>query len=29
AIDWQFDGEPGLSAKDQQGKSLKDADLFS
>ncbi|EPN21961.1 dTDP-4-dehydrorhamnose 3,5-epimerase, partial [Pseudomonas syringae pv. actinidiae ICMP 19070] len=23
------DGEPSLSAKDQQGKSLKDADLFS
>lgn len=29
AIDWQLDGEPQLSAKDQQGKLLKDADLFT
>jgi len=28
AIDWQLEGAPQLSAKDQQGKSLKDADLF-
>ncbi|KPZ26933.1 dTDP-4-dehydrorhamnose 3,5-epimerase [Pseudomonas coronafaciens pv. coronafaciens] len=28
AIDWQFDGQPSLSAKDQHGKSLKEADLF-
>ncbi|MCF5279952.1 dTDP-4-dehydrorhamnose 3,5-epimerase, partial [Pseudomonas syringae] len=28
AIDWQFDGQPNLSAKDQQGKRLKEADLF-
>lgn len=29
AIDWQLDGlEPRLSAKDQQGKALADADLF-
>ena len=27
-IDWQLDGPPTLSAKDQTGKSLKDADLF-
>ena len=27
-IDWQFAGTPNLSAKDQNGKSLKDADLF-
>ncbi|MDQ0738022.1 dTDP-4-dehydrorhamnose 3,5-epimerase [Pseudomonas sp. W4I3] len=27
-IDWQFNGSPTLSAKDQIGKSLKDADLF-
>ena len=28
AIDWELIGEPKLSAKDQQGKSLQDADLF-
>ncbi|GLR14211.1 dTDP-4-dehydrorhamnose 3,5-epimerase [Chitinimonas prasina] len=28
AIDWEFDGEPQLSGKDQQGKLLADADLF-
>jgi dTDP-4-dehydrorhamnose 3,5-epimerase len=28
AIDWQLTGTPSLSAKDQNGKSLKDADLF-
>jgi dTDP-4-dehydrorhamnose 3,5-epimerase len=29
AIDWQLDGlEPRLSAKDQQGKALADADVF-
>ncbi|WLH68805.1 dTDP-4-dehydrorhamnose 3,5-epimerase [Pseudomonas sp. FP2309] len=27
-IDWQLDGPPILSAKDQVGKCLKDADLF-
>ncbi|AZE87019.1 MULTISPECIES: dTDP-4-dehydrorhamnose 3,5-epimerase [Pseudomonas fluorescens group] len=27
-IDWQLDGPPTLSAKDQVGKSLRDADLF-
>ncbi|CZT31497.1 dTDP-4-dehydrorhamnose 3,5-epimerase [Pseudomonas cerasi] len=29
AIDWQFDGQPSLSAKDQRGKRLKEADLFA
>jgi dTDP-4-dehydrorhamnose 3,5-epimerase len=28
AIDWQLQGAPLLSEKDQQGKSLQDADLF-
>lgn len=28
AIDWQLEGQPVLSAKDQNGKSLRDADLF-
>ncbi|MCU1731105.1 MULTISPECIES: dTDP-4-dehydrorhamnose 3,5-epimerase [unclassified Pseudomonas] len=28
AIDWELDGEPQLSAKDQNGKLLRDADLF-
>lgn len=28
AIDWQLATEPRLSAKDQQGKSLQEADLF-
>lgn len=28
AIDWELVGEPKLSAKDQQGKSLQEADLF-
>ncbi|MBL8507696.1 MAG: dTDP-4-dehydrorhamnose 3,5-epimerase, partial [Chitinimonas sp.] len=28
AIDWEFDGEPQLSGKDQQGKPLAEADLF-
>lgn len=28
AIDWQLDQAPQLSAKDQQGSDLKDADLF-
>ena len=28
AIDWKLDGAPQLSAKDQNGKLLKDADLF-
>jgi dTDP-4-dehydrorhamnose 3,5-epimerase len=28
AIDWELAGEPKLSAKDQQGKSLQEADLF-
>ena len=28
AIDWQLEGTPLLSAKDQNGKLLKDADLF-
>ncbi|MEE1925489.1 dTDP-4-dehydrorhamnose 3,5-epimerase [Pseudomonas sp. 148P] len=28
AIDWQLEAEPLLSAKDQNGKLLKDADLF-
>lgn len=28
AIDWEFDGEPQLSSKDQQGKPLTEADLF-
>ena len=27
-IDWQLDGTPTLSAKDQNGKDLKDAELF-
>ena len=27
-IDWEFAGDPTLSAKDQNGKSLKEADLF-
>jgi len=27
-IDWQLDGPPTLSVKDQVGKSLRDADLF-
>lgn len=27
-IDWQLNGTPTLSAKDQNGKSLKEADLF-
>ncbi|MDO9597639.1 MAG: dTDP-4-dehydrorhamnose 3,5-epimerase [Azoarcus sp.] len=27
-IDWQFDGEPLLSAKDKEGKLLVDADVF-
>ena len=27
-IDWQLNGTPTLSAKDQNGKTLKDADLF-
>ncbi|MBX8476726.1 dTDP-4-dehydrorhamnose 3,5-epimerase [Pseudomonas capsici] len=29
AIDWELTGAPQLSAKDQQGKNLKDADLFA
>ncbi|WP_122558288.1 dTDP-4-dehydrorhamnose 3,5-epimerase [Pseudomonas viridiflava] len=29
AIDWQLDATPQLSAKDQQGKSLKEAELFA
>ncbi|GFM79164.1 MULTISPECIES: dTDP-4-dehydrorhamnose 3,5-epimerase [Pseudomonas] len=28
-IDWELAGAPQLSAKDQQGKSLKEADLFA
>lgn len=28
-IDWQFEGTPTLSAKDQNGKALADADLFA
>ena len=28
-VDWQYEGEPQLSEKDQQGVSLKDAELFS
>lgn len=28
AIDWELAGEPKLSAKDQQGKGFKEADLF-
>lgn len=28
-IDWHFDGEPQLSAKDQQGALLKDAEVFA
>ncbi|MDU8357780.1 dTDP-4-dehydrorhamnose 3,5-epimerase [Pseudomonas syringae group sp. J309-1] len=28
AIDWQLDGRPQLSAKDQNGRALKEADLF-
>ena len=28
-IDWHYDGEPQLSGKDQQGVSLKDAELFA
>ena len=27
--DWQFEGTPTLSAKDQNGKALADADLFA
>ena len=29
AIDWQLDAAPQLSAKDQQGNSLKEAELFA
>ena len=29
AIDWQLTGDPILSAKDQQGKRFKDADVFA
>ncbi|QHF01186.1 dTDP-4-dehydrorhamnose 3,5-epimerase [Pseudomonas asturiensis] len=29
AIDWELDGAPQLSAKDQQGKSLNEAELFA
>ncbi|CAM3396838.1 dTDP-4-dehydrorhamnose 3,5-epimerase [Pseudomonas floridensis] len=29
AIDWKLDAAPQLSAKDQQGKSLKEAELFA
>ncbi|WP_122559457.1 dTDP-4-dehydrorhamnose 3,5-epimerase [Pseudomonas viridiflava] len=29
AIDWQLDAAPQLSSKDQQGKSLKEAELFA
>ncbi|MBV1813888.1 dTDP-4-dehydrorhamnose 3,5-epimerase [Pseudomonas viridiflava] len=29
AIDWQLDAAPQLSAKDQKGKSLKEAELFA
>jgi dTDP-4-dehydrorhamnose 3,5-epimerase len=29
AIDWQLSGTPQLSAKDQNGKAFKEADLFS
>lgn len=28
AIDWELDAAPALSAKDQQGKNFKDAELF-
>lgn len=28
-IDWQFDGQPTLSAKDQAGKPLADAEVFA
>ncbi|WP_110972030.1 dTDP-4-dehydrorhamnose 3,5-epimerase [Pseudomonas huaxiensis] len=28
AIDWELDGKPQLSAKDQEGKGLHEADLF-
>ncbi len=28
AIDWEFEGAPILSAKDQNGKALHEADLF-
>jgi len=28
AVDWQYDGKPQLSGKDQQGALLKDAELF-
>lgn len=28
AIDWEYDGQPQLSGKDQQGKLLAEADLF-
>jgi dTDP-4-dehydrorhamnose 3,5-epimerase len=29
AIDWQLDGEPVLSAKDREGRRLKDAEVFA
>lgn len=29
AIDWHFDGSPSLSAKDAQGTSLRDAEVFA
>jgi len=29
AIDWQFDGMPSLSAKDAQGSSLRNAEVFA
>ena len=29
AIDWPIDGEPGLSDRDREGVSFKDADLFA
>ncbi|QNM97251.1 dTDP-4-dehydrorhamnose 3,5-epimerase [Chitinimonas koreensis] len=29
AIDWEFDGVPQLSGKDQQGKALGEADVFA
>ncbi|WP_024694014.1 dTDP-4-dehydrorhamnose 3,5-epimerase [Pseudomonas syringae] len=29
AIDWELDGAPQLSAKDQQGKNLNEAELFA
>ena len=28
AIDWRFDGEPSLSAKDRQGVALREAEVF-